>query len=106
MARNKSRAEDKDLRRVRGVLDEYAAAHRAARVDVQRQNSVSIRIRVVDPDFEGMDRVQRDDALWKLLEPLPEDVQSQITMLLLLTPKEAKTSWAYLEFENPVPSKL
>jgi stress-induced morphogen len=80
---------------------DYAQAHAKAKVDVYRQNFASIRIRVIDPDFQGMDRVQRDNLLWKTIEKLPDEIQSQITMLVLLTPKETKTSFANMEFNDP-----
>ena len=96
----------KDLARarVREALAGYKSAHGLAKINVRRQNSVSIRIRIIDPDFKGLDRVDRDTEMWKLLERLPERVKSQITMLLLLTPKEAKTSFANMEFEHPIKS--
>src|SRR5579884_1085675 len=84
----------------------YGAEHPRALVRVKRQNSVSIRIRIIDPDFEGIDRFERDKVIWPVLRQLPESVFSQITMLLLLTPEESKSSLANFEFEHPLPSRL
>jgi stress-induced morphogen len=97
---------DRQIEQIRQVLSDYARAHAKARIDIQRQNNVSIRIRIIDPDFKGMDRVDRDTLLWKVLDQLPEDVISNITLLLLLTPPEASKSLANLEFEDPIPSRI
>lgn len=97
---------DNDEQTIRDALSEHKKAHPAAKIDVQRRNSVSIRIRITDPDFKGSDLVERDNQLWKILEKLPEDVLSQISLMLLLTPKEAKNSLANLEFDRPVRSSL
>jgi hypothetical protein len=95
---------DADLKRIREALSEHKRLHRNATIDIQRLNSVSIRIRIIDPDFKGLDLVERDNQLWKILDKLPEDVLSQISLLLLLSPEETKKSLANLEFERPVGS--
>jgi stress-induced morphogen len=95
---------------VRAILKaletKYKPAHPEAEFDSYRQNSASIRIRIIDPGFRDLDRVTRDDQIWEILGSLPEDIQSQITVVLLLTPEEAKTSFANMDFENPIPSRL
>ena len=97
---------DRAVEQVADALAGYAREHAGARVEVYRQNSVSIRIRVVDRDFSNVGRADRHEILWRLLESLPEAVQSQVSLLLALTPKEAKTSFANAEFDNPIPSSL
>lgn len=97
---------DDDVEVIRELLEGYKALHRSAEVECYRQNSASLRIRIIDPDFQGSDRMSRDDSLWKRLGRLPDEVQSQITMLLLLTPDEAETSFANMDFDNPIPSRL
>ena len=97
---------DDDVRAVYDVLQVYKAAHPSAEIRSYRQNSASIRIRITDPELQGFDRVTRDDMIWELLSRLPDDVQSQITVLLLLTPEEAETSFANMDFDNPIPSRL
>jgi stress-induced morphogen len=94
------------VQRVLDVLRTYKDDHPLAEIDAYRQNSASIRIRVIDPDFQGMDRVARHDTIWKILELLPEDIVSQITVLLPLTPDEREASFANMDFENPIPSRL
>lgn len=96
-----------------GAMDEivaalraYEAAHSAAQIDLYRQNSVSVRIRVVDPELADLDRVSRHDEIWKFLDSLSEDRASEISMLLLLSPDEIDESFANIEFEDPLPSRL
>ena len=97
---------DAQVQQVEGILAEFGKSFPNARIKVRRQNSVSIRVRIIDPDYEGIDRVDREPPVWKLLKTLPEDIFTNITMLLLLTPKEAESSLANLEFNDPIPSRL
>ena len=53
-----------------------------------------------------MSRADRDDQIWEILGKLSEDVQSQITLVLLLTPEETKTSFANMEYDNPTRTRL
>jgi stress-induced morphogen len=103
----KEKIDDDDVQQILQLLDrEDRASHPQAKIDAYRQNSVSIRIRIIDPDFRGSNRVERDRRISQLLEHLPEPIESQITQLLLLTPEETKTSFANVEFEHPVPSTI
>ena len=88
------------------ALGDYQEQHPGAEIEAYRQNSVSIRVRIVDPDFSGISRADRHEIIWHFLEKLPEDVQSQVSLLLPLTPEETATSLANFEFENPIPSSL
>ncbi len=97
---------DGQVEQVLQVLDQYKSKHPNAQILVCRQNSVSIRIRIVDRDFSGLDRVDREPAIWHLLKALPEEIFANITMLLLLTPEETEGSLANQEFEYPIPSRL
>jgi stress-induced morphogen len=97
---------DAEVQAIYEVLKRHERSHPKAQIRSYRQNSGSIRIRVIDPDFEKLDKALRHDQIWELLEQLPEDIQSQITVVLLLTPEEAKTSFANMDFENPIPSRL
>jgi hypothetical protein len=100
------RQPDDDVRAVLDVLNKYKASHPDSKVKSYRQNSASIRIRIIDPRFAGSDRATRHDLIWKLLESLDPRVQSQITVLLLLTPDETKSSLTNMDFEDPIPSRL
>ena len=87
-------------------LRAYEVDHTRSEIDLYRQNSVSVRIRIVDPDFSGQTKPQRSQQAWRYLGRLPDEVQSDISTILLLTPDETKMSFANFEFDDPVPSKL
>ncbi len=95
---------DQSIGRVIDALKGYEADHAQARIDLYRQNSVSVRIRIIDPSFQSLNRPERHSRVWHYLEQLPEEIQSDISMLLLLTPDETKMSFANMEFEDPVPA--
>ena len=97
---------DPILRQVVKALGEYDKAHSKARIEVYRQNSVSVRVRILNPEFAGRSRTQREEEVWAVLNKLPEDVVAEISLLLLLSPEEAKNSFANVEFDDPIPSKL
>ncbi len=99
-------SDDPDVIAILDVLVPYRQSHPRAEIASYRQNSGSIRIRIIDPDFRGLDKALRHDQIWKILSELPEDTQTQITVLLLLTPEETKKSIANMDFENPIPSRL
>lgn len=100
----KSKKPDVEVQQILDVLAKYGRTHKKAQIDVRRRHEVSIRIRIIDPDFRGLNRVEREPEVLKLLKKLPDEVYADITMLLLLTPEEAPNSFANLEFENPIPS--
>jgi len=63
-------------------------------------------VRIVDSEFQGMSKKERNDLVWDYLDTLSEDAQADISMLVLLAPTEVEKSMGNLEFENPVPSVL
>ena len=88
------------------TLRPYEADHPGSEIALYRQNSVSVRIRIIDPAFAGQNKIQRNQLIWRYLEKLEEDIQSDISTLILITPDETKMSFANFEFEDPVPSSL
>jgi len=81
--------------------------------DSYRYNSASIRIRVLDPKFEGKSREERDAMVEPYLDQLPEETQKDIVTLLTFAPSEIERTAPTLrerllntEFEDPSPSKL
>src|SRR5438270_11954280 len=86
------------------ALRAYEADHPGSRIDLYRQNPVSVRVRIIDPDFAGRNKVERSKMVWKYLEGLSDDIQSDISTLLLLVPDETKMSFANFEFDDPAPS--
>ena len=82
-------------------------------VDAYRYNSASIRVRVIDPRFEGMPREKRDGMVEPHLEQLPERTQADIVTLftfapseLQQTPKTLREFMLNTEFDDPSPSML
>ncbi len=99
-------ATDTVLEQIIETLQAYEADHPGAEIALYRQNSVSVRIRIIDSTFAGKTRIERSNLVWQYLENLPDDVQSDISTLILLTADETKASFANFEFEDPVPSIL
>ena len=97
---------DPILRQIANALGEYDKTHSQAQIETYRQNSVSVRIRVLNPEFAGRSRTQREEEIWALLNKLPEETLAEISLLLLLTPVEAKNSFANSEFDDPIPSRI
>ncbi|MFO0965014.1 MAG: hypothetical protein U0793_05420 [Gemmataceae bacterium] len=80
-------------------------------VDAYRYNSASIRVRVIDPRFEGMPREKRDALVEEQIDKLPPETQRDIVTLFVFAPSElaqtAKTFREFMlntEFENPSPT--
>jgi stress-induced morphogen len=88
------------------LRQKYLPQHPRARIAVYRYNSASVRIRIVDPDFIRKSIVEREQMVWPVLHTLPQEVQNDISLLLLLTPSECKESLLSLEFDDPSPSRL
>ena len=97
---------DEVIDRIVEALQEYQADHPGARIDLYRQNAVSVRVRVVDPEFASRNKIERSKEVWKYLNALPDEVQSDLSTVILLTPEETGVSFANFEFEDPVPSSL
>jgi hypothetical protein len=97
---------DKVLAKIVGALKEYEKAHPQAQIEAYRQNNVSVRIRIIGEEFEGKGRAEREEELWNLLAKIPEEYAAEVSMVLLLTPEEAKKSIAYDVFEYPLPSRI
>lgn len=85
------------------VLSPYQTAHPTAEIDIRSRHGVFIGIRIIDPDFHGIFWADRDEKVWPMLQQLPSEIFDDISMVLLLTPEEAPTFGANLEFENPLP---
>lgn len=86
------------------VLRRYQADHPDARIDLYRSNPVSIRIRVIDPDFAGQSRVDRSNQVWSYFDQVDEETQQDISSLVTITPEEMESSPSSLLFEEADPS--
>ena len=97
---------DPTLDRIIQALKTYEADHPDSQIDLYRQNSVSVRVRIIDPAFAGCNKIERSKSVWHYLNELPEDIQSDISTLILLVPDETGMSFANYEFNEPIPSSL
>jgi hypothetical protein len=80
------------------------------RTDAYRFNSASIRVRVVDPRFEGKTIAEREEMVMPLFKKLPKRTRDDILVLLKLAPSEEKVmnnqTLMNHEFEHPLHSNL
>jgi stress-induced morphogen len=97
---------DEIVGEITGALKAYEADHSNSTIDLYRHNSVSVRVRIIDPTFRGLNRIDRHNLVWSYLNKAGEDAQSDISVLLLLTPEEKENSFANYDFDNPIPSDL
>jgi acyl-CoA thioesterase len=95
---------DADVERIADALRAFEKSHIRAECTVYRYNPASIRIKIVDSVFNGRDKGSRHDYAMKHLGKLPDDVLSQISILLCLIPGES--SLMSLEFSDPSTSRL
>lgn len=66
-----------------------------------REFNLLLRVRITDERFRGLSRVERENIVEPMIGQLSEAAQSAITMLVLVTPEERKTSLLSLEFDDP-----
>lgn len=95
---------DDTLDQIIAVLGKYQADHAAAQIDLYRENSVTVRVRVIDPDLAAVRWVERHDLFWKYFDGVPDDIQADIYPLVMLAPGEVAKSMGNLDFENPNPA--
>ena len=82
-------------------------------VDAYRYNPASIRVRVIDPRFQGKSSEERDAMVEPHLQRLPERTQADIMSLFTFAPSELMQTPATFrefllntEFDDPSPSIL
>ena len=80
------------------------------KANAYRFNSASIRVRVIDPRFEGMSIPEREDLVFPVIDQLPKETREDILLLLTLAPSELggrnRHLLVNLEFDHPLPSRL
>src|ERR1700685_2064316 len=94
---------DDGTERVQAVAEGWLQAHGfdQARVEVSRRMpGRSIRVRVIDKRFSGQLIEDRDRMTQGLLDGLPEEIDQEITLVLLLGPDEMKKNLMSAEFDN------
>ena len=97
--------QDQYVEALKRALDEYEGQHPDSVATLYRQNTASVRIRIVDGGFSGFSKAQRHERVWNFLsERLDDDTVQEISVLLLLAPGEEGSSLMNAEFEDPIPS--
>lgn len=96
---------DAYVKKIKDALNEYEEAHPGAQAELYRQNTASIRVRIIDKQFTKMSKAQRHEmVLTFLAERLNQDTLQELSVLLLLAPTETESSFMNFEFEHPVKS--
>jgi hypothetical protein len=96
--------DDDAVKEIAAVLEEYEDRNPGSECAVYRYNPAAIRIRIIDPAFEGKSKSERHDEAFAALKGLPGRVLSQISVLLCLAPGERHM--LDMEFEDPSRSQL
>jgi stress-induced morphogen len=98
-------SKDRAVTLIKKALDGYEKQNPGAEATIYRQNSASIRVRIIDDRFARMSKSERHDLVWNFLaDRLKEDVLQELSVLLLLAPSEQKSSFMNFEFNDPIPS--
>lgn len=101
-----------NLQVLKEILDDYEVDHPGSTAIFYRYNSVSIRIKIIDPAFEGLNEIERERIAYAYLDKLPDEIAEDVTLLLLFTPKELASptlspiALTNLEFDEPKPSRF
>lgn len=81
-----------------------------AQVDAYRFNSASIRVRIIDPRFEGLPGSERQDMVFPVMDKLPKKIREDILLLLTMAPSERggpnRHLLVNLEFDHPRSSRI
>lgn len=72
-----------------------------AKVDAYRHGAYSIRLRVIDPAFHNKSVTERDQMTTSLFDGLAQEIDRDVSLVLLLSPQEAKEHFMNEEFEHP-----
>ena len=89
---------DTVIKRIAEALGSYVDDHPRTVIDVYRRTAVVVRIRLIDPDLDSLNRARRHAFVWRYLEPLPEETLFHVS-LSLLTPTDASESLVNQDFE-------
>ncbi len=95
------------MQSLKDALDAYEVEHPGAKAELYRQNSASIRLRVIDRRFEGMTKSRRHADVWDFLAArVSQDTLSDVSLVLAIAPAEQGSSLMNFEFDDSKPSRL
>lgn len=109
MPRVVEKVTDADTEQVRAKARAWLDAHgfADARLDIYRKiPGHSIRVRVVHPRFTDQLIDDRDRMTSGLLRDVPDEIDQDITLVLLLGPEELEGDFGNAEFDRPASSYL
>lgn len=97
---------DAAVKAIKNILDLYEQENPGAAAELYRQNTASIRIRIVDERFRRMSKPARHDRVFDFIAEhvADDDLIQEISVLLLLAPSEQPASLMNMEFDDPIPS--
>src|SRR5579859_7058837 len=95
----------KETKQIERLIDEHYPNCPKNMPRAYRYSSVSIRVRVVDEQFKGKGRAERERMVLPLIRSLPEETQEDINILLVLAPDELDNSLMNREYEHPAESE-
>jgi stress-induced morphogen len=100
-------SQDELVLKAKAASEEYEIHHPGAATALYRQNSGSVRVRIIDDRFRGQSKGQRHDYAWGFIsDRLDQDSREEVSMLILLTPDEVKSSVINSIFDDPIPSHV
>ena len=83
------------------AIKPYLEQHPTARFDQYRLSGLTVRLRIIDQDFQGMELGDRHDLIDRYLDVLDDECADQLSFLALVAPDEITTSHINQEFEKP-----
>jgi stress-induced morphogen len=96
---------DPTLSEIQQCLEAYQRDHPQSELAFYRRSPRSVRIRVIDPRFAGMRRVERHREISRYLAPLVLETKNAIGLVVAVTPSELTSSGSNREFEDPSPAE-
>jgi len=100
VTKKKSR-NDANLKAILEAMEKYHDENTTASIKAYRRGPFLIRARILNPQFKGLSIGERQKSVWKYFETLSDETVNDLGQLLLLTPSEAKESYANRVFEHP-----
>jgi stress-induced morphogen len=98
--------QDTMVKALKRALETYEEQFPGSKGSLYRQDRADVRVRIVDERFAEMSRSRRHNQVWKFLADIVgDDVISEVSTLILLPPTELKSSFANLDFEEPLPAR-